>query len=44
MKTEKQFVSNTLQDNIRKRGAKDKLISDRAQVAIGKKTLDILRA
>ena len=43
MKTEKQFVS-TLQDNIRKRGAMDKLISDRAQVEIGKKTLDILRA
>ena len=43
MKTEKQFVA-TLQDNIRKRGAMDKLISDRAQVEISKKTLDILRA
>ena len=31
MKTEKQFV-NTLEDNIRKRGAMDKLISDCAQV------------
>ena len=43
MKTEQQFVA-TLQDNIPKRGAMDKLISDRAQVEISKKTLDILRA
>jgi hypothetical protein len=43
MKTEKQFV-NTLQDNIRKRGAMDKLISDRAQVEISERVKDILRA
>jgi hypothetical protein len=42
MKTDKEFV-NTLQDNIRKRGAMDKLISDRAQTEISKKVLDILR-
>ena len=41
MKTEKQFV-NTLQDNIRKWGAMDKLISDRAQVEISAKTQDVL--
>ena len=33
LKTEKQFV-NTLEDNICKFGAMDKLISDRAQVEI----------
>ena len=43
MKTEKQFV-NTLEDNIRKRGAMDKLISDRSQVEISHKAKDILRA
>ena len=43
MKTEKQFVS-TLEDNIRKRGAMDKLISDRAQVEISNRVHDILRA
>ena len=42
IKTDKQFV-NTLEDNIRERGAPTKLISDRAQVEIGKKVLDILR-
>ena len=42
MKTDKQFV-NTLWDEIRKRGAMDKLVSDRAQVEIGKKVKDILR-
>jgi hypothetical protein len=42
IKTDKQFV-NTLEDNIRDRGAPTKLISDRAQVEIGKKVLDILR-
>ncbi|HEY9710825.1 MAG TPA: hypothetical protein V6D48_21645 [Oculatellaceae cyanobacterium] len=42
MKTEKQFV-NTLQDNIRRRGAMTKLISDRAQVEISNKVQDILR-
>ena len=43
MKSDKQFV-NTLEDNIRKRGAMDKLVSDRAQVEISKRALDILRA
>ena len=43
MKTEKQFV-NTLEDKIRKRGAMDKLISDRSQVEISHKAKDILRA
>ena len=43
MKSDKQFV-NTLEDIIRKRGAPNKLISDRAQVEISKKVLDILRA
>ena len=43
IKTEKQFV-NTLEDNIRKRGAMDKLISDRAQVEVSGRVLDILRS
>ena len=42
VKTEKQFV-NTLEDNIRKRGAMDKLISDRAQVEISDRVNSILR-
>ena len=42
MKTDSEFV-RTLEDNIRRRGAMDKLISDRAQTEIGKKVLDILR-
>lgn len=42
IKTDKQFV-NTLEDNIRYRGAPTKLISDRAQVEISNKVLDILR-
>ena len=42
MKSDKEFV-NTLQDNIRKRGAMQKLISDRAQVEISNKVLDIMR-
>ena len=42
-KSEKHFV-NTLEDNIRTRGAMDKLISDRAQVEISKHVKDILRA
>ena len=41
MKSDKEFVY-TLEDNIRKRGAMDKLISDRAQVEISNKVLDIL--
>jgi hypothetical protein len=43
MKTGKQFA-NTLEDNIRERGAMSKLISDRAQVEISNKVTDILRA
>ena len=39
----KQFV-NTLEDNIRKRGAMDKLISDSAKNEISHKVKDILRA
>ena len=42
MKSDKEFVS-TLQDNIRKMGAMQKLISDRAQVEISNKILDIMR-
>jgi hypothetical protein len=43
MKSDKQFV-NTLEDNIRRRGAPTKLISDRAQVEISAKVKDILHA
>ena len=42
VKTDKQFV-NTLEDNIRERGAPNKLISDRAQVEISNKVQGILR-
>ena len=42
IRSDKQFV-NTLEDNIRTRGAPTKLISDRAQVEISNKVLDILR-
>ena len=42
IKTDKQFV-NTLEDNILQRGAPNKLISDRAQVLISNKIVDILR-
>ena len=42
VKTDKQFV-NTLEDNIRERGAPNKLISDRAQVEISNKVEEILR-
>ena len=42
IKTDRQFV-NTLEDNIRYRGAPTRLISDRAQVEISNKVLDILR-
>jgi hypothetical protein len=41
IKTDKQFV-NTLEDNIHEWGAPNKLISDCAQVKIGKKVQDIL--
>jgi hypothetical protein len=43
MKTDKQFV-NTLKDNIRRRGAPNRLLSDRAQVKISNRVQDILRA
>jgi hypothetical protein len=43
MKTDKEFV-NTLNDQIRQRGAPDKLISDSAQVETVKRVLDILCA
>ena len=43
MKSEKQFV-NTLEDNIQKGGAMEKLISDWAQLEISAKVHDILRA
>ena len=43
MKSEKQFVK-TLEDNIRKRGAMDKLLSDSAKTEISNKGMDILRA
>jgi hypothetical protein len=41
-KTDGEFV-NTLEDEIRKRGAPNRLISDRAQAQISKKVQDILR-
>ena len=43
MKNNKKFV-NTLEDNIRKWGAIDELISNQAQVEISKRVHDILRA
>ena len=43
MKSGKQFV-NTLEDNIRRRGAMDKLLSDVAKTEISNKVMDILRA
>lgn len=43
MGTEAEFV-NTLEDQIRKRGAMDKLISDSAKVEISARVKDILRA
>ena len=42
MKTSKQFV-NTLEDNIRERGAMNRLVSDSAEVEISVKVKDILR-
>ena len=42
LESPKQFV-NSLGDNIQKRGAMDKLVSDRAQTEIGKRVHDILR-
>ena len=43
MKSGKQFV-NILEDNIRRRGAMDKLLSDSAKIEISKKVMNILRA
>jgi uncharacterized protein YjgD (DUF1641 family) len=43
MKSDREFI-NTLEDNIRKRGAMDKLISDRALAEIGHKIKNVLRA
>ena len=43
MKSGKQFV-NTLEDNIRRRGAMDKVLSDSAKPEISQKVMDILRA
>jgi len=43
MKSDKMFV-NTLEDNFRQGGAMDKLISDRAQVEVSERVLDILCA
>jgi hypothetical protein len=43
MRAEKQFV-NTLEDNIRKRGAMDTLLSDSARLEISERVKDILRA
>ena len=43
MKSGKQFV-NTLEDNIRRRGAMDKLLSDSAKTEISNKVMDIFRA
>merc|ERR1712122_325940 len=43
MGTDKEFV-NTLEDNIRKQGAMDTLISDSAQVETSRRVKDILRA
>ena len=43
MKSGKQFV-NTLEDNIRRWGAMDKLLSDSAKTEISNKVMDILRA
>ena len=45
MKSGKQFVTpNTLEDNIRRRGAMDKILSDSAKTEISNKVMDILRA
>ena len=43
MRSGKQFV-NTLEDNIRRWGAMDKLLSDSAKTEISNKVMDILRA
>ena len=43
LESPKQFV-NSLEDNIQKHGAMDKLVSDQARTEIGKHVHDILRA
>ena len=43
MSTEKQFI-NTLEDQIRKRGAMDKLITDSAKVEISERVKEVARA
>jgi len=43
IKSDKEFI-NTLEDNIRERGAPTKLISDRAQAEISKAVMDLMRA
>ena len=43
VKSGKQFI-NTLEDNIRRRAAIDKLLSDSAKTEISNKVMDILRA
>ena len=43
MKTDSQFI-NTLEGQIRERGAMSKLVSDCAQVEISKRVIDVLRA
>ena len=43
MKSGKKLV-NTLEDNIRRRGAMDKLLTDSAKTEISNKVMDILRA
>ena len=43
MKSGKEFVK-ALEDNIRRRGAMDKLLSDSAKTEISNKVMDILRA
>ena len=43
MKTDKEFI-NTLEDNVRKKEAMDKLNSDRAKTEISSHVQDILRA
>jgi hypothetical protein len=43
MKTDRQFI-NTLEDNVRDRGAMSKLLSDQAQVEISERALGLLRA
>ena len=42
LKTDKQFV-NTLEDNIRQRGAPSKLVSDSANAELSRRVLEILR-